>query len=72
MSLEDQAARLDTIATEATRLAEHARVAAQHFRNREIPRGAAHTLAVEGHLLAIRSGLDAIAVEHAAHSNPIA
>ncbi len=68
MSLETQASRLDTIAAEAAKLAEHARIAALHFRNREVPRGAAHTLAAEGHLVAIRAELDGLAREHAAHS----
>jgi hypothetical protein len=68
MSVEAQATRLDCVAAEALKLAEHARVAAGHFRNREIPRGAAHTLAAEGHLLAIRAELDAVAQEHAANS----
>jgi hypothetical protein len=71
MSVQDQARRLDTIVAEAERLAEHARIAAIHFRNSEVPRGAAHTLSVEGHFLNIRAELDAIAREHAARSQPV-
>ena len=71
MSAEDQAKRLDIIAVEAERLAEHARVAATHFRNGEVPRGAAHTFSVEGHVLNIRTELDLIAREHAARSRPV-
>ena len=71
MSMETQAERLDAVAAEATKLAEHARVAAIHFRNKEVPRGAAHALAARGHLLAIRAELDALTREHAAHSRPV-
>ena len=71
MSVQDQAKRLDTIVAEAEKLAAHARVAAHHFRTGEVPRGAAHALSVEGHFLAIRVELEAIAKEHAAHSQPV-
>jgi hypothetical protein len=71
MSVQDQAKRLDTIVAEAEKLAEHARIAAIHFRTGEVPRGAAHTLSAEGHFLAIRAELDAIAREHAARSQPV-
>ena len=71
MSMQDQAKRLDAIVAEAERLAEHARIAAIHFRNADVPRGAAHALSAEGHFLAIRAELEAIAKEHAAHSQPV-
>ncbi|MBW8814404.1 MAG: hypothetical protein JF588_13330 [Caulobacterales bacterium] len=62
---DQQARRLDQIAQEAELMAEHARIAALHFRNREIPRGAAHTLALTGHSAKVRSLLDEIAIAHA-------
>jgi len=71
MSMHDQARRLDAIVAEAEKLAAHARIAAHHFRTGEVPRGAAHTLSVEGHFLNIRAELDVIAKEHAAHSQPV-
>lgn len=71
MSMQDQAKRLDTIVAEAEKLAAHARVAAHQFRTGEVPRGAAHTLSVEGHLLNIRAELDVITREHAARSQPV-
>jgi len=71
MSMHDQAKRLDTIGAEAEKLAAHAKVAAHHFRTGEVPRGAAHTLSVEGHFLNIRAELDAIAREHAERSQPV-
>jgi hypothetical protein len=71
MTVETQAQRCDAIAVEAEKLVAHARIAAIHFRNSEVPRGAAHVLAAEGHLLALRSELDAILREHAARSQPV-
>jgi hypothetical protein len=64
-----QARRLEQIADEARRLADHARVAAGHFRSVEIARAGAHALALEGHLINIRRLLDETAVQHASRSN---
>ena len=44
--------------------AAHARVAAQHFRDGEVPRGAAHAWATRGHVLAAEQSLDEQALEH--------
>ena len=71
MSTETQAQRCEAIVAEAEKLAEHARIAAIHFRNGEVPRGAAHVLAAQGHLLALRTTLDAVVGEHAARSQPV-
>jgi hypothetical protein len=68
---ERQAARLDSIASEAESLAAHARTTAAHFRNHEIARAGAHALALEGHLVNIRRALDEVAVEHAGRSKAI-
>ena len=67
---EAQAKIFDAIAAESDRLATHARVAAGHFRAGEIPRGAAHAFALEGHLIAARRLLDDAAILHAARSVP--
>jgi hypothetical protein len=67
-ALETMAARLDEVAGELERAARHASVAARHFRDKEVPRACAHTLAVEGHLSTCRRLLDEIAVAHAAHA----
>jgi hypothetical protein len=67
---EDQAERLERIAAEAQRLADHARVAAGHFRAQDIPRGAAHGLALAGHLANIRALFDEVASAHASKSEP--
>ena len=41
-----------------------------HFRNKEVPRGAAHAWAAYGHLLEAQERLHAQAREHARHSLP--
>jgi acetyl esterase/lipase len=68
---ERQASRFDLIASEAESAAAHARTAAVHFRNFEIPRAGAHAFALEGHLANIRRVLDEAAVEHAGRSRPL-
>lgn len=47
---EEAAAEFDEIAGQLDRAAEHARVAAQHYRNRDIAPAGAHTTALYGHL----------------------
>ena len=53
------AARIyEEAAAELERAVGHLRVLAEHFRNREQPRGAAHAWAARGHLLNAGSNLD--------------
>jgi hypothetical protein len=60
-----QAAQLyAAAATELDSAAAHARSAAEHFRNGDVPRGAAHAWAVRGHVLAAERSLDEQALEH--------
>lgn len=68
---ERQAARFDLIAREADSLAAHARTAATHFRNQEVPRAGAHAFALEGHLANIRHLLAEAAIEHAGRSRAL-
>ena len=68
--LADSAASLERLADELDLAARHARAAASHFRDREVPRGCAHVLAAEGHLCVVRTALDGIAVTHARHAVP--
>jgi hypothetical protein len=68
---EEQARRLDTVVQEAAKLADHACIAATHFRAGEIPRAGAHILALEGHLIAVRRLLDEVAVAHAARATTV-
>ena len=68
--LEEAAALYDAAAEELERAAKHCRTAAHHFRDREIPRGAAHAWAALGHIRAAEESLDAQARTHASKSNP--
>ena len=66
--LDKVAALYDEVAAELERAAAHAAVAAQHFRDENVPRGAAHAWALHGHLLEAQERLAAQAREHARHS----
>ena len=65
----ESAARLhDEASAELERALGHCRVAADHFRSKEVPRGAAHAWAAHGRILNAQSLLDRQAREHAAKS----
>jgi len=68
--LEATAKLYDDIAGELDRAAAHARTAARHFRNDDVPRGAAHALSVYGHVQGALDRLDGQAREHAVLSSP--
>ena len=66
-----QAAQLyERAAAELKTAAAHCETAAQHFRDGEIPRGAAHAWAARGHVLAAERDLDEQARTHAQMSRP--
>jgi hypothetical protein len=68
----EAAARLyDGAAEELEQAAKHCRTAAKHFRDREIPRGAAHAWAAYGHIRAAEESLDEQARTHAGKSVPL-
>lgn len=68
----DEAATLyDSAAEELEQAAKHCRTAARHFRDREIPRGAAHAWAAFGHIRAAEESLDSQARTHASKSSPV-
>jgi hypothetical protein len=69
-ALEETARLYEAAAEELEQAVAHCRVAAEHFRNQEIPRGAAHAWAARGHLLNAQARLDEQAREHAARSVP--
>jgi hypothetical protein len=69
-ALETTAKLYDRAADELARALEHCRVAAQHFRDELVPRGAAHAWAARGHLLEAEALLDEQAREHACRSVP--
>jgi len=68
--LDAVAVAYDEIAAELEQALAHVRVAAEHFRNELVPRGAAHAWAAHGHLLTAGERLDAQAREHARNSVP--
>ncbi|HEY6150704.1 MAG TPA: hypothetical protein VIW19_09305 [Gaiellaceae bacterium] len=68
----EEAARLyDAAAEELEQAAKHCRTAAGHFRDHEVPRGAAHAWAAHGHIRAAEDSLDEQARAHARKSNPV-
>ena len=68
--LEESARLYDAAAEELEQAAKHCRTAARHFRDREVPRGAAHAWAAYGHIRAAEDSLDQQARTHAGKSNP--
>jgi hypothetical protein len=62
--MEAAAQLYDGAADELEKAAAHARRAAEHFRDGEVPRGGAHAWATRGHLLAAEKSLDEQALEH--------
>lgn len=68
--LEEAAALYEAAAEELEQAAKHCRTAARHFRDQEVPRGAAHAWAALGHIRAAEESLDAQARTHASKSNP--
>lgn len=69
-ALEAAAKLYDEAAEHLEFAAQHCRTAAQHFRDRVIPRGAAHAWAAHGHIREAEARLDEQAREHARVSNP--
>jgi hypothetical protein len=69
-ALEATAKRYDEAALELDRAARHCEVAAQHFRDGVVPRGAAHAWAALGHIREAQARLDEQAREHARRSRP--
>ena len=62
--MEAAAQLFDSTADELEKAVAHARRAAEHFRDGEVPRGAAHAWATRGHVLAAEKSLDEQALEH--------
>ncbi len=67
--LELAAQLYERVAEQLRTAAVHCDRSAEHFRNREIPRGAAHAWAAHGHVLEAQEELDAQAREHARRSS---
>ena len=69
-ALEDAARLYDEAAEQLDVAAQHCRTAARHFRDRLVPRGAAHAWAAHGHIREAQRRLDEQAREHARRANP--
>jgi hypothetical protein len=69
--LEEAAALYDAAAEELEQAAKHCKTAARHFRDEEVPRGAAHAWAAFGHIRAAEESLDEQARIHASKSVPM-
>ena len=59
-----QSDKMNAIAIELEQALKHAKIAANHFLDSEVPRACAHTLAVQGHLAVIDELLIAVAKLH--------
>jgi hypothetical protein len=69
-ALEATARLYEEVAGELDLAAKHCRTAAGHFRNNEVPRGAAHAWAAQGHVLESQERMRRQAREHADRSTP--
>jgi hypothetical protein len=65
---EEAARKLDVASAQLERASSHCRVAARHFRNGEVPRGAAHAWAAFGHLTVAEEHLRDQARQHSEHA----
>lgn len=70
-ALEDAALVYDATAEELEQAARHCRTAAQHFRERVIPRAAAHAWAAFGHMRIAEESLEGQARTHARASKAL-
>lgn len=69
-ALEATAKLYDEVALELELAVQHCRTAAGHFRSSEVPRGAAHAWAAQGHLHEAQERLRRQGREHAQKSVP--
>jgi hypothetical protein len=70
-ALEDAALVYEAAAAELEQAARHCRTAAEHFRERQIPRAAAHAWAAFGHVRVAEDSLEDQARTHARKSQPL-
>lgn len=68
--LQEQAQKCERAAEELELAAKHMRTMADHFRNKEIPRAGAHSLAALGHVENAKQIFAAIAANHAKNAIP--
>jgi hypothetical protein len=58
------AQRFDDLIPELEKALKHCQIAARHFRSKEVPRGCAHAMAMQGHLQIAADWLDEFAKIH--------
>lgn len=63
-TLEAQSKKLIQVAAELENAAAHARIAADHFKSGEVPRGCAHAFATKGHMAVASETLSLVAIDH--------
>lgn len=68
--LEEVALKCEQAAQELSLAAQHMQTTADHFRNREVPRAGAHSLATHGHMERARALLAEVAMIHAGRAVP--
>jgi hypothetical protein len=69
-TLQESARLYEDAAAELELAAQHCRTAAGHFRNSEVPRGAAHAWSAQGHVHEAQERLSRQARMHAGKSTP--
>ena len=68
--LREVADRYESLVRDLERARDHARTAARHFHEGEVPRGCAHAFAIEGHVRKVMAQLEALSILHAERSDP--
>jgi len=63
-TLEMIAQRFEDLIPELEKALKHCQIASSHFRSKEVPRGCAHALAMQGHLLVAGEWLEEFAKFH--------
>ncbi len=63
-ALEAQAKKLLQIAEELEKAAAHVKIAANHFKSGEVPRGCAHSFSAQGHVAVASETLFLVAKDH--------
>lgn len=69
ISIEEVAILYEAIASELESAVNHCYIAAQRFREQQVPRGCSHGFAVHGHLQSAQKVLNKVAQIHASKSN---
>ena len=69
-AFEVMAQKCEALAQELELAKQHSQTMANHFRQKEVPRAAAHSLAAQGHLEKARNIFTEIAIEHSSKAQP--